>query len=158
MAQHQKQWAQLPKHYRYDGYLIAQFMPEGLDLFIGAKHDPEMGPVIVFGSGGIDVEFMQDSAVAPIPLSIEDAHALIGRTKVGKKLRGLRGKAPSCEASVIHALMNLSHLMSDGEGHIAAVDINPFRVDATKGLALDGGDMCSAFELIYTCYSCLGGL
>ena len=134
----QTQWAKLPAHYRCDGYLLAQSMSEGLDLFIGCKNDPDVGPVIVFGSGGIDVELVNDSAVAALPLSKTHAKALISRTKAGQRLRGIRSTQKLAEVSVIDALVKLSHLMCDSDGHIAALDINPFRVDTEKGLALDG--------------------
>jgi acetyltransferase len=132
------QWAKLPHHYKCDGYIIAEYMHDGLDLFMGCKIDSDVGPVIVFGSGGIDVELVNDSAIAALPLSHQQARHLIGRTKAGQKLRGLRATEPLHEQSVIDALIGLSHLMSDSEGSIAAIDINPFRVDTTKGLALDG--------------------
>ncbi|MHA0110862.1 acetate--CoA ligase family protein, partial [Klebsiella pneumoniae] len=77
---------------KLDGILIAQQVKADLELVVGASLDAEMGPVVLFGTGGIDIELMKDVALAGAPLDEAEARRLIGRTKAGIKMRGYRGR------------------------------------------------------------------
>jgi hypothetical protein len=96
-----------------------------------------MGPVVLFGSGGIDIELMKDVALAGAPLDAAEARELIGRTKAGVKLRGYRGKPPLHQASVVKALVGVANLMADAGNRIASIDINPFLINSRTGVAVD---------------------
>jgi len=122
---------------RVDGVLIAQQVKAQLELVIGASLDAEMGPVVLFGSGGIDIELMKDVALAGAPLDAAEAKALIGRTKAGVKLRGYRGKPALHEASAVKALVGLSNLMADAGNRVASIDVNPFLINERTGVAVD---------------------
>jgi acyl-CoA synthetase (NDP forming) len=122
---------------KLDGILIAQQVKAQLELVIGASLDAEMGPVVLFGSGGIDIELMKDVALAGAPLDAAEAKALIGRTKAGVKLRGYRGKPALHEASAVKALVGLSNLMADAGNRIASIDVNPFLINERTGVAVD---------------------
>jgi acetyltransferase len=122
---------------RLDGILIAQQVKADLELVVGASLDAEMGPVVLFGTGGIDIELMKDVALAGAPLDAAEAQALIGRTKAGIKLRGYRGKPVLHEASAVKALVGLSNLMADAGDRIASIDINPFLINTRTGVAVD---------------------
>jgi acetyltransferase len=122
---------------KVDGVLIAQQVKAQLELVIGASLDAEMGPVVLFGSGGIDIELMKDVALAGAPLDAAEAKALIGRTKAGVKLRGYRGKPALHEASAVKALVGLSNLMADAGNRIASIDVNPFLINERTGVAVD---------------------
>src|SRR4051794_18818469 len=69
-----------------EGILIAQQVKADLELVVGASLDAEMGPVVLFGTGGIDIELMKDVALAGAPLDAAEAKALIARTKAGVKI------------------------------------------------------------------------
>jgi acetate---CoA ligase (ADP-forming) len=122
---------------RLEGILIAQQVKADLELVVGASLDAEMGPVVLFGSGGVDIELMKDVALAGAPLDETEARALIARTKAGVKIKGYRGKPALHEASVVKALVGLSNLMADAGDRIASVDINPFLINPKKGIAVD---------------------
>ena len=122
---------------KVDGVLIAQQVKAQLELVIGASLDAEMGPVVLFGSGGIDIELMKDVALAGAPLDAAEAKALIGRTKAGVKLRGYRGKPALHEASAVKALVGLSNLMADAGNRVASIDVNPFLINERTGVAVD---------------------
>ena len=122
---------------KLEGILIAQQVKADLELVVGASLDAEMGPVVLFGSGGIDIELMKDVALAGAPLDEAEARRLIGRTKAGVKMRGYRGKPPLREASAVKALVGLSNLIADAGGRIASIDINPFLINASHGVAVD---------------------
>ncbi|KYG23108.1 acetyl-CoA synthetase [Bradyrhizobium sp. AT1] len=122
---------------KLDGILIAQQVKAELELVVGASLDAEMGPVVLFGTGGIDIELMKDVALAGAPLDETEARLLIGRTKAGIKMRGYRGKPALHEASAVKALVGLSNLIADAGDRIASIDINPFLINAKTGVAVD---------------------
>ncbi|WP_461324136.1 acetate--CoA ligase family protein [Bradyrhizobium diazoefficiens] len=122
---------------RLDGILIAQQVKADLELVVGASLDAEMGPVVLFGTGGIDIELMKDVALAGAPLDGTEARLLIGRTKAGIKMRGYRGKAALHEASAVKTLVGLSNLIADAGDRIASIDINPFLINTRTGVAVD---------------------
>jgi acyl-CoA synthetase (NDP forming) len=123
---------------KLEGILIAQQVKSELELVVGAALDAEMGPVVLFGTGGVDIELMKDVALAGAPLDAAEARELIGRTKAGVKLRGYRGKPALHEASVVKALVGLSNMMADAGSRIASIDVNPFLVNTRTGVAVDG--------------------
>lgn len=122
---------------KLDGILIAQQVKADLELVVGASLDAEMGPVVLFGTGGIDIELMKDVALAGAPLDTAEARQLIGRTKAGIKMRGYRGKPKLDEASAVKALVGLSNLIADAGDRIASIDINPFLINPRTGVAVD---------------------
>jgi acetyltransferase len=122
---------------KLDGILIAQQVTADIELVVGASLDAEMGPVVLFGTGGIDIELMKDVALAGAPLDEAEARLLIGRTKAGIKMRGYRGKPKLDEASAVKALVGLSNLIADAGDRIASIDVNPFLVNARTGVAVD---------------------
>ncbi|WP_314954754.1 acetate--CoA ligase family protein [Bradyrhizobium cosmicum] len=122
---------------KLDGILIAQQVKADLELVVGASLDAEMGPVVLFGTGGIDIELMKDVALAGAPLDEAEAQLLIGRTKAGIKMRGYRGKPALHEASAVKALVGLSNLIADAGDRIASIDINPFLINTKTGVAVD---------------------
>ena len=123
---------------KLEGILIAQQVKAELELVVGASLDAEMGPVVLFGTGGVDIELMKDVALAGAPLDEADAKELISRTKAGVKLKGYRGKPALHEASAVKAIVGLSNLMADAGTRIASIDVNPFLINTRTGVAVDG--------------------
>jgi len=123
---------------KLEGILIAQQVKAELELVVGASLDAEMGPVVLFGTGGVDIELMKDVALAGAPLDEADAKELISRTKAGVKLKGYRGKPALHEASAVKAIVGLSNLMADAGTRIASIDVNPFLINTKTGVAVDG--------------------
>ena len=121
-----------------EGILIAQQVKAELELVVGASLDAEMGPVVLFGTGGVDIELMKDVALAGAPLDAAEAKELIHRTKAGVKLKGYRGKPALHEASAVKAIVGLSNLMADAGTRIASIDVNPFLINTRTGVAVDG--------------------
>ncbi|SIN97903.1 acetyltransferase [Bradyrhizobium erythrophlei] len=123
---------------KLEGILIAQQVKADLELVVGASLDAEMGPVVLFGTGGVDIELMKDVALAGAPLDADEAKQLIHKTKAGVKIKGYRGKPALHEASAIKALVGLSNLMADAGNRIASIDVNPFLINSKLGVAVDG--------------------
>jgi len=122
---------------KFEGILIAQQVKADLELVVGASLDAEMGPVVLFGTGGVDIELLKDVALAGAPLDEAEAKHLIGRTKAGVKMKGYRGKPALHEPSAVKALVGLSNLMADAGFRIASIDVNPFLINAKTGVAVD---------------------
>ena len=122
---------------RIGGVLIAEMISGGLELVLGMSRDSEVGPVIVFGSGGVDLELVRDSALAAPPLDERRARALIAKTRAATLIKGYRGRPPLDEAALVRALVGLSHLVEQAGDRLAAIDVNPFLLTERGGVALD---------------------
>ena len=119
-----------------EGVNIQQQLPLGQEVIVGAVRDPQFGPLMMFGSGGVEVEGHRDVAFALAPLTQAEALKMIRRTWAGKKLAGFRNLPPADEKSVVEVLVNLSQLMIDYET-IQEVEINPVRVFSQGAIAVD---------------------
>ena len=117
--------------------LVAEQVTDGVELVLGANRDPEVGPVILFGTGGIALELYRDVALAPPPLDEARALALIEATRAGQIVRGYRGRPALDVKAAVAALIGLSRLMLDAAGRIQSIDINPFLLRRRGGVALD---------------------
>jgi len=120
-----------------EAVLMAEHVSDGLELVLGMARDPEMGPVILFGAGGVELELNRDVALAAPPLDARAAKALIGRTRVAQLIKGYRGKAALDEDALVKALVGLSQLAMDAGARIASIDVNPFLLKRRGGVALD---------------------
>jgi acetate---CoA ligase (ADP-forming) len=119
--------------------LVAEQISGGVELVLGVQRDPEIGPVVMFGTGGVFLELHKDVSFGAVPLSAWQAKAMLERTSAGRLLAGYRG-APRCdEASVLAALIALGRLAHDLGDAIESIDINPFvALPAGRGaVALD---------------------
>jgi len=120
-----------------DGVLIAEQVSDGLELVLGVHRDPEMGPVILFGAGGVELELHRDVALAALPLDEQAGLALIARTRVAKLIDGYRGTPPLDRKALVKALLGLSRFAMDAGARLESVDVNPFLLKRRGGVALD---------------------
>jgi len=121
-----------------DGVLIQKMASGGQEVIIGMKRDPNFGPLMMFGLGGIYVELFKDIAFRVAPITKKDAFEMIEETSAGKLLKGIRGNQPSDIDAVVDSLLKLSQLAMD-QPQILEIEINPFLVhEIGKGaFALD---------------------
>jgi len=131
-----KRIAKLVPPPQIDGVYLQRQIPEGQEVIIGMVRDPLFGALMMFGSGGIEVEGLRDVAFALAPLNQAEARKMIRKTWAGKKLKGFRGIPPASEESVIDALIRLSHLAMDHED-IEEIEVNPLRVMGKSAVAVD---------------------
>ncbi|MCU0579987.1 MAG: GNAT family N-acetyltransferase, partial [Desulfobacterota bacterium] len=106
------------------------------ELILGSKLDPDFGPVILFGLGGIMTEVLQDHAVALPPLNRLLARRLIESTRVYKLLNGYRNRPPADLLLLEEILIRLSQLVTDFP-EITELDINPLILDQDGACAVD---------------------
>jgi acetyl coenzyme A synthetase (ADP forming)-like protein len=109
------------------GISVEEFVRGGKEVIIGMKRDPQFGPLLMFGLGGIYVEIFRDISFRLAPIKELGAHNMIESTKVNKLLRGARGERPSDIDSIIECIERLSQLVTDFS-EIQEIDINPLLV------------------------------
>jgi acyl-CoA synthetase (NDP forming) len=119
-----------------DGVHIQRQIPLGQEVIVGMVRDPHFGPLMMFGSGGVEVEGLKDVAFALAPLNQLEALEMIRKTWAGRKLQGFRSLPPADEESVVDVLIKLSNLALENES-IQEIEINPLRVFEKGSLALD---------------------
>jgi acetyl coenzyme A synthetase (ADP forming)-like protein len=109
------------------GVQIQQMIPAGQEVIIGAVRDDQFGPLVMFGSGGVEVEGLKDVAFALAPLTSEEAGHLLESTWAGRRLNGFRNLPPADRQAVLNTLFRVAQLVSDF-AQIAEIEINPLRV------------------------------
>jgi acetyltransferase len=119
-----------------EGVHIQRQIPEGQEVIIGMVRDPLFGPLMMFGSGGIEVEGLKDVAFAFGPLNQAEAREMIRKTWAGRKLKGFRSIPAVDEESVIDVLIKLSFLAHE-HPEVEEIEINPLRVLGKGAAALD---------------------
>jgi acetyltransferase len=113
---------------RLNGILVQEMISGGIEVIVGVNNNPQFGPVVMFGLGGIFVEILKDVSMRVAPLSYEDAMTMIKEIKGFKVLAGARGKAKADIPAIADVLVKVSRLALDLEDRIAGLDINPLLV------------------------------
>ncbi len=114
-------------HALIQGVLVQPVIPPGQEVILGAVQDAQFGPLVMFGSGGVEVEGLKDISFALAPLDQRDIEYLLQSTWAGRKLSGYRSLPPADSSGVIEILTRLGHLVSDFP-EIKEIEINPLRV------------------------------
>jgi len=109
------------------GVLVQEMISGGKEIILGMNRDPQFGPLIMFGLGGIYVEALHDVAFRLAPLAEAEARGMIEEVRSAVLLKGVRGEAPSDVDAVVAGLCRLSQLVCDFP-QIAELDINPLVV------------------------------
>lgn len=119
---------------RLDGVLVARQESGGVETILGAQVDPALGPVVMFGLGGIFVEVFEDVALRTAPVGVDEARAMIHEIKGFPLLAGARGRGAFDVDAVAQAISRLSLFVAANESNLESIDINPFIVrPAGKG-------------------------
>jgi acetate---CoA ligase (ADP-forming) len=121
---------------KLEGVLIQKMIPEGQEVIVGAVRDPQFGALMMFGSGGVEVEGLKDVAFALAPLSSKEAEKMLAKTWAGKKLDGYRNIPAVDREAVVDVLCRLSQLVYDLP-EIAEIEINPLTVLQEGLVAVD---------------------
>jgi len=107
-----------------DGVLVSKMAPSGLEVIVGMNRDPQFGPVMLFGLGGIMVEIFQDVSLRLLPLTKDDAVSMIQEIKGYRLLTGYRGQPPVDEQALADCLLAVSRIAKDSPD-IVEIDLNP---------------------------------
>ncbi|MFC1712951.1 acetate--CoA ligase alpha subunit [Candidatus Poribacteria bacterium] len=111
------------------GVTVDQMIPAGKEVILGVARDPDFGPMLMFGLGGIYVEVLKDVSFRIAPLDRSEATAMISEIRAYQLLRGVRGEEPADTSSIVDSLLQLSQLVTDFP-EIIEMDINPLMVMA----------------------------
>ena len=118
------------------GFVVQRMAQRGVEMLVGVVHDPQFGPVVACGAGGVQVELLRDVSVRITPLSQEDASDMIRELKTYPLLTGFRGSVPADVAALEDGLLRVSAMVDDIP-QIAELDCNPFVVHETGATILD---------------------
>jgi acetyltransferase len=110
-----------------DGVCVQRMIPSGQEVIVGAVQDPQFGPVVMFGSGGTEVEGLKDVAFGLAPLTASEAELMLDSTWAGRKLKGYRNLPPADREAVLDALIRMAQLAAD-HPQLAEVEMNPLQV------------------------------
>ena len=124
------------------GVTVQKMMPEGKELILGMAKDPQFGPLIMVGLGGIYVEAFKDIVFRLAPLTPWDAGQMLRELKAYTLLRGVRGEQPADVDAIENVLLRISRLAFD-HSTLSEMDINPLMV-------YNAGDGCTCVDIRIT--------
>jgi acetyltransferase len=121
-----------------EGVYVQRMLHDGQEVIVGAVLDPQFGPLVMFGSGGLEVEGLRDVSFALAPLSSAEASALLDETWAGRRLSGYRSLEPADRDAVLDIIQRLGQLSADFP-QLSEIEINPLRVlsEGSGAYALD---------------------
>ncbi len=117
--------------------LVCASVPPGTELALGIARDPDLGPLIVVGAGGVLVETLADRAVALPPVDEETARQMIAKLRIARLLAGARGAPPADLGAVVRSVTGLSELALDLSSELDALDVNPLICGPSGATAVD---------------------
>ncbi|HET9403192.1 MAG TPA: acetate--CoA ligase family protein [Burkholderiales bacterium] len=125
---------------RIDGFLLEEMAPAGQEIVIGGLRDPQFGPLVMVGLGGIFVEVLKDVSFRICPVTRADAEDMLGELKGAALLDGARGRKPVSRPAIVDVLLKIGGeggLLMTHARDIAEADINPLIVSETGAVAVD---------------------
>lgn len=130
-----------PQH--FGGVTVQRMISsQGVELILGAKRDAQFGPVVLFGSGGVRVHVLDDTALDLAPLSPAQAMQLIARTRAHRLLQGVRGGTAADVPRLAELVARFSRILTSLP-QISEMEINPLLISGHEILALDARVMLS---------------
>src|SRR5205809_7821177 len=112
------------RHVVLDGFLVQEFVEGGKEVILGMTRDRVYGPLLLFGLGGIYVEYLKDVSFGLPPLTDRDAMRMIESIRTYPLLRGVRGEPARDVKALQEALLRLAQLVSDSD-RVQEIDLNP---------------------------------
>jgi len=109
------------------GMLVQEMAPSSTEVIVGATKDPQFGPAIMFGLGGIFVEVLRDVTFRIAPVTEDEAREMITEVRAYPLLKGYRNTPPADIDAIVQILLNTSRLVTDHE-EIKELDLNPIMV------------------------------
>ena len=123
-----------------EGFLVQERVRGGVEMILGFHRDPQLGPVILLGSGGVAAEVFQDTALRLLPIVRADAEAMVGELKAATLLRGYRGAGPADVPALVDAVMAFAAMAGAAGERLLEAEINPLFVlpEGQGARAVDG--------------------
>jgi acyl-CoA synthetase (NDP forming) len=117
--------------------LVQELVPPGAELILGIVRDPQLGPLLSVGSGGIFVEVLRDVRTLALPTTAGAVRRALEGLRGAALLRGVRGRPAADLEAVVRAALGLAALASDLGDHIAEVDVNPLVALPDRAVVVD---------------------
>ncbi|HXP07099.1 MAG TPA: acetate--CoA ligase family protein, partial [Acidobacteriaceae bacterium] len=123
-----------------EGFLVQEMVRGGLEVILGLHQDPQLGPAILLGMGGVAAELFDDVSIRLLPIARGDAEQMVAELKTAKLLQGYRGAPPRDLEALIDAIMAFARLAEHFGARLLEAEINPlFVMPAGQGVyAADG--------------------
>jgi len=115
------------KTLKLDSFLIQPYIHTKFELLVGGFRDPSFGPMVMFGSGGKYVEYIEDTVIRSAYLTDFDVNEMINNTKIGKIIHGVRGEAPADLDKIKNTIKSVAQMMLNHK-EITECDLNPLVV------------------------------
>ena len=128
------------KDARIEGFLVEEMAPAGQEIVVGGVRDPQFGPLVMVGLGGIFVEVLADVSFRICPITRRDAGEMLDELKGAALLRGARGRKPVSRTAIVDVLLKIGGeggLLMTHAQDIAEADINPIVVSEHGAVAVD---------------------
>jgi len=109
------------------GILVQEMAPSSTEVIVGAVKDPQFGPAVMFGLGGIFVEVLKDVTFRVAPITVDEAREMIAEVKAYPLLKGYRNLPPADIEAIVQILLNTSRLVMEHQ-EIKELDLNPIMV------------------------------
>lgn len=125
---------------RIEGFLVEEMAPAGHELVVGGLRDPQFGPLVMVGLGGIFVEILKDVSFRLCPIARIDAEEMLDELQGAAILKGARGGKPASREAIIDVLLKIggeNGLLLQHAADISEADINPLIVSDTAAVAVD---------------------
>jgi acyl-CoA synthetase (NDP forming) len=111
-----------------EGFLVQERIRGGVEMILGLHRDPQLGPVILLGAGGVAAEVFQDTTLRLLPIARADAEAMVAELKAVRLLRGWRGAPPADIAALVDAVMAFAAMAHAAGPRLAEAEVNPLFV------------------------------
>jgi acyl-CoA synthetase (NDP forming) len=111
-----------------DGLLVQEMQSGGVELILGFHRDPQLGPSLLLGMGGVTAELLKDTAVRLLPVTRDDARAMVRELKTFPLLDGYRGKPPCDIEAVVEAILSFAAMAQSLGERLREAEINPLFV------------------------------
>jgi acetate---CoA ligase (ADP-forming) len=123
-----------------EGYLVQKMLSGGVELILGLRRDPQLGPLVLLGTGGTLAELVEDSAIRLLPIAEVDAHEMVDELRMARILKGYRGSAPYDIEALVQAILALARMGESLGARLSEAEINPLFVMPRGGgvAAADG--------------------
>ena len=117
--------------------LVQEMVPAGVEMLLGISRDPQFGPLLTMGMGGIFVELLADVRMLWLPATEASVRRALSELRAADLLKGVRGRPPANVDSIVQAALALSTLVDELGDEIAEIDINPLVALPHRAVAVD---------------------
>ncbi len=121
---------------RISGVAVEEMVPEGTEVILGMKRDPQFGPVYLFGMGGIYTEILKDVSIGIEPMTLEEIRKMVKGIKGYEILAGARGRKPAAIDQIVDLISKLCQLVAD-DPLLREIDLNPVIVREHEAIVAD---------------------